>query len=54
MRFPGVTKGSWRTGDELASRKAKPEPERVMELELPHRIRMVALRAMIYYVFGES
>ena len=32
---------------------AKPESGRVMELELPHRFRMIAQRAIIYYDSGE-
>ena len=55
MRSPGVTKGSWRIGDELSPLEAKPGPERVMKLELPQRSRVLALRAMIiHYEFGES
>ena len=42
MGSPDVTKRSWGIGDELSFRKANPEPERVMELELPHRYRMRA------------
>ena len=40
--IPGCDEKSWRIGDELSCREAKPEPERVMELELPHRFRMRA------------
>ena len=35
-----MTKESWRTGDELSFREAKPEPARVMELEMPCRFQM--------------
>ena len=35
-------KVSQRTGDELSSREAKPEPAHVMEMELPHGIRIRA------------
>ena len=43
----------WGIGVELCFREAKPEPERIMELELPRRFRMPALRAVTYYEFGE-
>ena len=37
-----MTKESWRAVDEPSFREAKPEPARVMELDLPHRLRMRA------------
>ena len=37
-----MTKGSWSIGDELSFREAKPEPGRIMELELAHKFRMRA------------
>ena len=48
-----MTKEASRIGDELSFREANPEPQRVIELELPHRFRMHELRAIIYYEFGE-
>ena len=36
-----MTKKPGRTEDELSVHEAKPEPARVMELELPHRFRML-------------
>ena len=37
-----MTNGSWRIGDELSFREAKPETAQVMELELPQRVQMRA------------
>ena len=37
-----MTKEPRRIGGELSFREAKPEPVRVMKLELPHRFRMRA------------
>ena len=37
-----MTKGPWKTGDELSFLEAKPEPARVMVLVLPHRFRVRA------------
>ena len=42
LEIPGVTKESWRTGDEQSFREAKPGLAQIMELELPHRFRMRA------------
>ena len=53
MRSLGVTTEFWRTGGRLNFREAKPEPERVMELELPHRLRILELRAIFFYEFFE-
>ena len=53
MRSPGVSKESRWIGDKPITREAKTEPELSMELELPYRFRMLALRAIIYFEFGE-
>ena len=51
LEIPRCDEGPWRW-NELSVRKAKPEPARVMGLELPHRYR-IRVRISGFAGFGD-